>query len=178
MPTYIAFLRAINLGKSRKFPKDAIAGATASIGARDVATYINTGNVRLASSMRSPAKVEAALEAAYLADRGFEVPTIVFTPPQLREVVADCEALRAEFGEPGTHYVTLLKATPPLAAVDAVHALQAPHERLVVRGRALHLMTDGGVQGSRLDNARELKDLGVGTARTVNVVRTLVERWC
>ena len=82
MPTYVAFLRAINLGAKRKFPKDAIKAATEAAGGSDVETYINTGNVRLTHSARSVAKVQAALEEAYAAAAGFEVPTIVFTEGQ------------------------------------------------------------------------------------------------
>src|SRR3990170_2320186 len=77
MPTYVAFLRAINLGATRKFPKADIVSATEAAGGTDVATYINTGNVRLSSTMRSRGRVEAALEQAYAAERGFPVPTIV-----------------------------------------------------------------------------------------------------
>ena len=44
MPSYVAFLRAINLGPNRKFPKDAIKACVESCGFTDVATYINTGN--------------------------------------------------------------------------------------------------------------------------------------
>ena len=56
VPTYVAFLRAINLGATRKFPKDAIKAATEAAGGSDVETYINTGNVRLTHSARSVAK--------------------------------------------------------------------------------------------------------------------------
>ncbi len=83
MPTYAAFLRAINLGAVRKFPKDAIKAAVESAGMTDVETYINTGNVRFTTSMRSRAKIETALEKAFRADRDFEVPTFVFTPAEL-----------------------------------------------------------------------------------------------
>ena len=79
MPTYVAFLRAINLGPNRKFPKADIVAATEAAGGTDVETYINTGNVRLTSGLRSAAKVEAALEKAYEEQTGFAVPTIVFT---------------------------------------------------------------------------------------------------
>ena len=43
MATYIAFLRAINLGATRKFPKDAIKASVEAAGGTDVETYINTG---------------------------------------------------------------------------------------------------------------------------------------
>ena len=90
MPTYVAFLRAINLGATRKFPKDAIRAATEAAGGSDVETYINTGNVRVTTPLRSRARVEAALERAFAAEAGFEVPTIVFTP---KELVAIAESI-------------------------------------------------------------------------------------
>ena len=65
MPTYLAFLRAINLGPTRKFPKAEIIAASEAAGFDSVETYINSGNVRVTSSMRSPAKVTAVLEKAY-----------------------------------------------------------------------------------------------------------------
>ena len=57
MPTYVAFLRAINLGPTRKFPKADIVAAVEAAGGEDVATYINTGNVRVTLPLRSRAKV-------------------------------------------------------------------------------------------------------------------------
>ena len=89
MPTYVAFLRAINLGPNRKFAKAAIVEAVEECGFTDVETYINTGNVRFSASMRSPAKVEQALERSFRKHAGFEVPTIVFTPAELRQIAAD-----------------------------------------------------------------------------------------
>lgn len=47
MQTYVAFLRAINLGAHRKFPKDAIIAATQVAGGTEVATHATSGNVRL-----------------------------------------------------------------------------------------------------------------------------------
>ena len=76
MPTYVAFLRAINLGRTRKFGKDDVQRATEAAGGVDVATYLNTGNVRLTHRARSLARLKAALEASYLAQTGFEVPTV------------------------------------------------------------------------------------------------------
>ncbi len=136
--TYVAFLRAINLGAKRKFPKDAIVAATEAAGFSDVATHINTGNVRLGTSMRSRAKIEAALEKAYLADRDFEVPTIVFTQAELNEIVTDAE--RFAQGYAGRHYVSLLKDKPTAALVKEVEALSTDDERVHISGRAVHLL--------------------------------------
>src|SRR3954452_4696487 len=115
MPTYIAFLRAINLGATRKFPRAAIVSACEAAGCTDVETYINSGNVRVTTALRSRAKVEAALEQAFEGEAGFEVPTVVVTPQYLTAIAAYAEKAASEHD--GLHYVSLLKAAPTAAAV-------------------------------------------------------------
>ncbi|UFN46008.1 DUF1697 domain-containing protein [Nocardioides okcheonensis] len=178
MPAYVAFLRAINLGATRKFPKAAIVAATEAAGGRDVETYINTGNVRLTHSARSVAKVQAALEEAYAAEAGFEVPTVVFTTSDLAALTARAEELHAEHEPSGQHYVTLYATAPTAAAAEAVHALAHPGETAVVDGRAAHALLDGDIHTSRLLSGKEFKALGQGTARTVKVLRTVTGKWC
>jgi uncharacterized protein (DUF1697 family) len=178
VPTYVAFLRAINLGARRKFPKDAIKAATEAAGGRDVETYINTGNVRLTHSARSVAKVQAALEEAYAAAAGFEVPTIVFTTKDLAALTARAEELHAEHDPAGQHYVTLYSAAPTAAAVEAAHALEHEGETVVVDGRAAYVLLEGNIHTSKLLASKEVTALGKGTARTVKVLRTVTEKWC
>jgi uncharacterized protein (DUF1697 family) len=172
--TYIAFLRAINLGATRKFPKDAIRAAVESAGFEDVETYINTGNVRFSTSMRSRAKIEAALEQAFLADRGFEVPTIVFTQAELRAIAEEAES----FGHGGRHYVSLLKDTPTAAAIKAVEEASTAEEVAKVGGRAVHLLLGQNYHEAKLTNAVVEKKLGVATNRNLTVISALAEKWC
>ena len=174
MPTYVAFLRAINLGPTRKFPQADIVTATEAAGGTDVATHINTGNVLLTTSLRSRARVEAALEAAYEADRGFAVPTIVFTPAELRQIAADADELDHE----GRHYVSLLKDPPTAAATKVIEGAGGDGARAVVRDRAVHLLVDGDYLSSSITNAEVEKAFGVATNRNLTVIRALVEKWC
>ena len=178
MPTYVAFLRAINLGATRKFPKDAIKAATEAAGGTDVETYINTGNVRLTHPSRSVAKVQRVLEEAYAAEAGFEVPTIVFTTRDLAALTARAEELHAQHDPAGQHYVTLYATAPSAAAVETAHALQHDGEVVVVDGRAAYVLLDGDIHTSRLLASKELAALGQGTARTVKVLRTVTQKWC
>jgi uncharacterized protein (DUF1697 family) len=178
MPTYVAFLRAINLGRTRTFPKDAIKAATEAAGGSDVETYINTGNVRLTHSARSVAKVQAALEKAYAAEVGFEVPTVVFTAADLAALTARAEELHAEHAPAGQHYVTLFATAPTAATAKAVHALEHDGETVVVDGRAAYVLLEGNIHTSKLLSAKEFNALGQGTARTVKVLRTVTEKWC
>jgi uncharacterized protein (DUF1697 family) len=175
VPTYVAFLRAINLGAKRKFPKADIVKAVESIGATDVETHINTGNVRFDLPERSRAKIEAALEQAFEADRGFEVPTIVFTPEELYGIVEDADRFTKDHD--GRHYVSLLKQEPPAAAMEKLNEYAAEGERAESGGRAVHLLLGPDYHTAKLTNAPVEKHLGVATNRNVTVIRKIVEKW-
>lgn len=179
MPTYVAFLRAINLGARRKFPKANVQRVVEETGASDVAVHLNTGNVRLTSRQRSTAAVATTLEAAFAADRGFEVPTMVLTPAELVAVAADADevARQAPFAV-GAHYVSLLREEPSEEAVATFTAREAPGECAVVRGRTVHLMIDASdrYHSAKLPGRVE-QDLGVGTNRNLTVISELARRW-
>ena len=174
MATYVGFLRAINLGAKRKFPREAIVRATEAAGMTDVATYINTGNVRFDTTLRSRSRIESALEDAYREEAGFDVPTIVFTAKELKAI-----AERAlTFGESERHYVSLLKDEPSAAAVKAMEEASTAKEVAKVGGRAVHLMLGANYHEAKLTNAAVEKLLGVATNRNLTVIRALAEKWC
>lgn len=176
MTTYLAFLRAINLGPTRKFPKDDIRRVVEETGFEDVATHINTGNVRFASAMRSRARIEEQLEAAFLADRGFDVPTIVFAAREFADLAAEAVALTSP--EYVRHYVYLLKDEPSAAVRDAVEATSSEQGDMIVRGRAVHALLRPGYEDGVVDPLGAAKLLGVATTRNLNVVAALAQKWC
>ncbi|MBO0841906.1 MAG: DUF1697 domain-containing protein [Nocardioides sp.] len=171
--SWIGFLRAVNLGARRKFPKDAIKAVVEAVGGTGVETYINTGNVRFDHPCSDRAEMERRLEEAFAEDRGFEVPTICFTPAELAAVAAEAETIGAAYD--GVYYISLLKST---ATASACEALEAKAGRDVpVRDRAAHLLAGEAYHTSTLDNALVERHLGVATARSAKVIRTIVERW-
>jgi uncharacterized protein (DUF1697 family) len=172
--TYIGFLRAINLGRNRKLSKASIIKAVEAAGFTDVETYINTGNVRFDTTLRARARIEAALEKAFEAEAGFEVPTIVFTQKELREIAEHAASL----GHGGRHYVSLLKEPPSDAAVRRLEESITTDEVAKVGGRAVHLLLGENYHEARLTNAAVEKYLGVATNRNLTVIRTLAEKWC
>lgn len=174
MPTYIAFLRAINIGK-RKFSKDAIVQACEAAGCTDVETYINTGNVRVTTPLRSRAKVETTLEKAFEDAAGFDVATIVLTPKELSAVAAYAKELGRK--HQGRHYVSLLKDAPTATAVKKLDGVGDDGERAVVDGRGVHLLLGEDYHTAKLTNALVERHLGVATNRNLNVIRTLAEKW-
>ena len=138
MATYIGFLRAINLGAKRKFPKDAIVEAVEAAGFTDVATYINTGNVRFDTTLRSRAKIEAALEKAYEAEAGFAVPTIVFTQKELREIAERRRVVRPRAA--AALRLAAQGARRPRPRSSSSRTASTADEVAKVGGRAVHLL--------------------------------------
>ena len=177
VPTHIAFLRAINIGK-RQYPMAELRAALQAAGYDDVATHIQTGNVRLSSPSTDRAEVEAALEAVFEADRGFAVPVIVFSPEELAAVARDADELAAARQGEVRHYVSLLKHPPSAEGTARIQAHGHPGETAVVRGRAVHLLHDTLYHEAKVSNATVEKALGLATNRNATVVRALVAKWC
>ena len=177
MPTYIAFLRAVNVGK-RQYPMGELRAVLTGAGYDDVATHIQTGNVLLRTPVRTRERVEGELERLFAEDRGFHVSTVVLTPAELSQVARDADEIAAEHPPRFAHYVSLLKAVPTADAVEAIEGHGHPDETAVVRRRAVHLLYDKPYHEAKVSNAFVEKLLGVATNRNATVIRALAEKWC
>lgn len=177
MATFIAFLRAVNLGARRKVPMaDARAWLTAA-GLKDVETYIQTGNVRFTTSLRSRSKAEQLVEQVLGERCGFDVPAIAFAPDELRRVYDDARGLPVPLDGDVRRYVTFLKEEPTSEAATPIDGWDHDGEAARVLGRAVHWWLAKPTQAARLSNVRLEKALGVGTTRDLKVVTTLAQRW-
>jgi uncharacterized protein (DUF1697 family) len=178
MPSYVAFLRAINLGAQRKVPMADLRTCLEEAGYEDVATHIQTGNVHLRATTRSLAKVTKDLEVVVGERYGFDIPAIVFTPSQLREVYDDANGFTPEKVAGENRYVLLFKPGEAPTGEDAaaIDAWDAPGEAAMVNGRAVHLWIDGTSQGARVLQEFK-KPLWPGTNRSVKVLETVVRKW-
>jgi uncharacterized protein (DUF1697 family) len=176
MPTHIGFLRAVNIGK-RQFKTADLRAALVGAGYTDVETYIQTGNIKIATPLRSRAKVEAELEKLFLADRGFDVVTMVFSPTELTRLAADADKIANDHPYEYGHYLSLLKKEPTAKGKAAVEGLSGNGETLVVRGRAVHLLYDIPYGQAKNSNAQVEKVLGPATNRSAKVIRALAEKW-
>ena len=173
MPTYVAFLRAINLGARRKVPMKDLVACLEEAGFDDVATHLATGNVRVRSRRRTTDSVARSVEDALEARFGFEVPTVVLTLDELAEVVHEAEATP----DVKRTYVTLLKKAPPQDLVHELDSWSGRDEGARVGRRAVHWWADHDMHAGKLDNSVVEKQLGVATTRTLKVVRTVHQKW-
>ncbi len=177
MPTFIAFLRAVNVGK-RQYPMAEVRDALTAAGFEDVETHIQTGNVRFRTSLRSKEKVRKALEKAMEDDRGFAVPVCLFTPAELAEVADDAKRFAAESKGGGTgHYVSLFQGTAKASDVSEFERRDVAGEQVRVGKRAGHLFLSKSYHEAKTGNDVFEKTFGVATNRNMTVITKLVEKW-
>lgn len=178
MPTYIAMLRALNVG-GRYYKMAALRDDLTESGLKDVETYIQTGNVRFNTSMRSVAKVEKHVEDALRATCGFEVPAVMFTPSEMCQIYREALGIESpSFGEGDgqRRYVSFFKAEPDDQAAKDIAAWDADGESAVVIGRAVHIWLNRPTMEATFFKAFK-KVLAPGTNRDLKVVKVLAEKW-
>jgi uncharacterized protein (DUF1697 family) len=172
MTRYVAFLRAINVGRRRVAMAD-LRTAVADLGHGDVRTHIASGNVIFTARARR-ATLEPALEAAFLDALGFEVPTFVRTRAEVDAVVG---ARPFDLPAGHTHLVAFLRAPPDRAIAAALADLATPHDELVLDGDVVHWHIHGKTMDSEIKpSAWDRTGLGPTTTRNITMLAKLAAK--
>jgi uncharacterized protein (DUF1697 family) len=175
MTTFVAFLRAINLGKVRRVPMADLRATLTEAGYSDVTTHLQSGNVVFASRARKPSAVADAVEALVQRDFGIDVDVMVRTGAELAKI-ADTNPLLRRRGGAANLYVAFLKSRPTAAATRALGGYDFGREEFALRGTELYLRYPDGVANSKMSTPLFERTLGTpGTVRTWKVVTRLVE---
>jgi uncharacterized protein (DUF1697 family) len=170
----VALLRAVNVG-GRKLPMAELRALCAELGWRDVATYIQSGNV-VFTAKGKPGALEKALEDAVARCFGFDSPVIVRTAAQWAHYPPANPFPKAARDEPNRLMLLLSKAPPAEGAEDVVQARAVAGERVRRAADALWFHYPEGAGTSKLTPS--MIDRAVGspaTARNFNTVLKLKE---
>jgi len=173
MPAYAAFLRGINLARTRRLAMADLREILTGLGYEGVTTHLQSGNAVFRSPVRSPGKLERAIASAIEARAGFEVPCLVRTKPELDAVVAGHPF--AEKANNGSRMMVLFLSAEPDPGLLAAHdpTALAPADIQVSR-RAIYQWCPTGVLEAPAVSAFVEKHLGVTvTARNWNTVTRL-----
>jgi uncharacterized protein (DUF1697 family) len=176
MTTYIAFLRALNVGGRFAKMADLRAGLSHK-GFSEIESHIQSGNLRLTSSLQSAAAVEQAVETALQELCGFTVRTIVRTPAQLGELTSYGAGLTSPLEGEVRRYVTFLKEDPDDRFVTTINSWDLAGERAHVNGREVYLWLARPSHEAKLTNARIERGKVVATTRDWKVVSALGKMW-
>lgn len=163
MHSYVALLRAVNVGGTGKLPMAELRAMCERAGFADARTYIASGNVVFRSALAERAVV-AALESRLAAYAGKPVGVLVRTAAEMAAVLAANPFPDA----PGNRVVAIFLDTPPPADALA-HASGCRDEALALGRREIYVHYGSGMADSRL----RIPAAKAGTARNINTVARL-----
>jgi uncharacterized protein (DUF1697 family) len=170
----ILLLRGINIGPHKRVAMPELRALLAEGGFEHVRTYVQSGNVVLASEV-SPPDAGAQAERLIAERFGFDVDVIVRTRDELAGVVAR-NPLAEVAVDPKRYQVSFLESEPDPGVLERIATLRAEPERLVAIGRELYAWHPDGIGRSKLWNKLAGTGLGVrATARNWTTVTTLLE---
>jgi len=86
--TYVAFLRAVNVGGKSVVSMAAISDALVALGLSGVRTYINSGNVIFSTRASGAQQLAARIEKALEQHTGIAIKVLVMDDKTLKEMVA------------------------------------------------------------------------------------------
>ena len=172
--SYVALVRGINLGSRKRVSMPDLRKLFTSLGAEDVTTYVQSGNVVFKSS-EGARKLTAAIERRIRRDLGLTVTVLVRTQPQLAKVLAG-NPFAKRVKDPTKLHVTFLAEKPARSRVSDLDPERAGPDELRVVGQEVYLHCPNGYGRSKLTNAYFEKELGVrATTRNWRTVTKLAE---
>jgi uncharacterized protein (DUF1697 family) len=175
MPSYVALLRGINVGKSKRISMADLRALVEHLGGTDVKTYVNSGNIVFGHEETSEEKLETAIADAIKDRIGHEVPVVIRTGAELAKIVAGNPFPDAA-ADPKTLHVTFLAKKPDAKAVKALaDAEKGPDDYRVV-GKDVYLFYPNKLSGAVfMPNGLDAALGMVTTSRNWRTVTTLAE---
>lgn len=165
MPSYVALLRAVNVGGTGKLPMSELKAMCVAEGFGTVRTYIASGNVVFAAD-RSEAQIKAALEKRLNDYAGKPVGVILRTAEEMADVLASNPFPDA----PRNRTVAIfLDGPPPVDTLDRMRGRKDEEVRL--GKREVYVAYGEGMGRSKL----KIPAGAGGTARNINTIAKLAE---
>ncbi|MCO6383702.1 DUF1697 domain-containing protein [Oceanicola sp. 502str15] len=164
----VLLLRGINVGGHGKLPMAELRALLEGLGAREVQTYIQSGNVVLAQAPKAE-EIAGAIEAAH----GFRPECLVIAAEEFRAAL-EADTFQEARAEPKLlHY--FFCARQPAADMLAVEQALDNGERAELAGRVLYFHAPNGMGKSKFP-AKVERLLGTpATARNFSTVAKLAE---
>lgn len=153
------FLRGINVGTGNRIAMKDLARVVESVGASEVRTLLNSGNVVCTSPVAADA-LAASVAAALREQVGLAVDVVARTADEIDAVLA-LDPLGRIADNPSRYLVTFLEAPPSAEAVARLEAADTGDDVWELHGRELYFWLPAGVADSPVQKLLMKKVLGV-----------------
>jgi uncharacterized protein (DUF1697 family) len=163
LKTFVALLRAVNVGGTGKLPMSDLKAMCEAAGFAGVRTFIASGNVVFASE-KSEAQIKAALEARLKAYAGQPIAVLVRTAAELAAVL---KANPFPQAAPNRTVAIFLNKPPPATCLAEISGQAGEEVRL--GNREIYVHYGDGMAKSKL----RIPAAAEGTARNMNTIAKL-----
>lgn len=173
MTTYIVFLRGINVGGHKKFPKANQIQLLIVLGLKNPEVYLHTGNW-LFQAEESKEVLEQKLLNAMEEMQGWQVPILLKKDEEIKEILSSCPFPKEEKEK---SYFMLLFETPSEEKVKTTEAISFEGEQFAITNQCVYLYSSVGYGNSKLNNNFFESKLKVSaTARNFNTMKAVFEK--
>jgi uncharacterized protein (DUF1697 family) len=174
MQTYIALFRGINVGGKNSLPMKELASMFESLGASNVRTYIQSGNVVFQSVSKDISSLSKRVGIEVRERYGFEPHILLIGLSEVEAAITNNPFPEAE-SEPSSLHLGFLAFTPKDPDLKKLESLKNDSEQFCLIGSIFYLHAPEGVGRSKLATSSE-KLLGAPmTDRNWNTVCKLKE---
>src|SRR5580704_7221374 len=137
MPTYVALLRGVNVGRN-VLKMERLHALCGELGLKNVRTYVQSGNV-VFDAGRSSAHWARALEQKLAGESRLAVSVVVRSAADMRRILAGNPFLRETGIDAARLHVTFLDRAPAKPALKALQALSSGPDRFHWAGTEIYL---------------------------------------
>lgn len=181
MATYVALLRAVNLGGATEISMRSLTEAARHAGFTDVVTLGRSGNLVVRGPVRTPERVGRDLQEALQQGRGPRTECFVRTSAEWDAAIRGNPFPAMAKADPSHLTMNVLRDAPSLESWAALRARVTGREQIAEAGRHAYIVYPDGIGRSRLTLALLERTLGTtSTARNWNTVlklRDLAGAW-
>ncbi len=171
MNTYIALFRGINVGGNNIIKMKDLVDLLEGLSAKQVKTYIQSGNVVLQST-EEPSQLSEKISQAIQQRFGFSPQVLLLTQPEFEEAIHNNPYPQAG-SLPKTLHLGFLAHEPQNPKLNELEQLKSFGEEFLLKGKVFYLHAPEGIGRSKLADKIE-KHLGVPmTMRNWNTVSKL-----
>jgi uncharacterized protein (DUF1697 family) len=148
MPTFIALLRGINVGKAKRVPMAELRALLSALGYTNVVTLLNSGNAVFRATGGMAATHAADIAAAISGTLNVDVPVIVKSSTELAAIVAE-NSIKADVTLHPRLLAIFAQDAKALSGLAVIAPLVEPPEQLVVGTHAAYLLCANGILESK-----------------------------
>lgn len=153
MNIYISILRGINVTGKKLIKMKDLRELYTSLNFQNITSYIQSGNIIFSHTKEEEAKLQQKISKQIMTIYGFEVPVIVLSIQDLKQIIANNPFTKDMDKNPDFSHITFFSTKPRNVDVERIEAKKRDSEDIVITEKAAYLYCPKGYGKTKLNNS-------------------------